>query len=71
MPTNTSHFHQEANFLEEDDDAGSAEDFNKPITLESPKQDTSVPHDSPPKYKGQPHDELDTILEEEEEPLST
>ena len=67
MSTNTSNSQQEANFLEEDEDAGSAEEFNKPITLESPEQDTSSHHDSPPKYKGQPHDELDTIPEEEEE----
>ena len=67
MSTNTSNSQQEANFLEEDDNAGSAEEFNKPITLESPKQDTGAHHNSPPKYKGQPHDELDTIPEKEEE----
>ena len=67
MSTNTSNSQQEANFLEGDDDAGSAEEFNKPITLESPKQDTGAHHDSPPEYKGQPHDELGTIPEEEEE----
>ena len=67
MSTNTSNSQQEANFLEEDVDAGSAEEFNKPITLESPEQDTSTHDDSPPEYKGQPHDELDTIPEEEEE----
>ena len=67
MSTNTSNSQQEANFLEEDDDAGSTEELNKPIALESHEQDTSTHHDSPPKYKGQPHDELDTIPEEEEE----
>ena len=67
MSTNTSNSQQEANFLEEDDDAGSAEEFNKPITLELYEQDTGAHHDSPPEYKGQPHDELDTIPEEEEE----
>ena len=67
MSTNTSNSQQEANFLEEDDDAGSAEGFNHPIILESHEQDTGVHHDSPPEYKGQLHDELDTILEEEEE----
>ena len=66
MSTNTSNSQQEANFLEEDEDAGS-EEFNKPITPESPEQDTGTHHDSPPEYKGQPHDELDTIPEEEEE----
>ena len=67
VSTNTSNSQQEANFLEEDDDAGSAEEFNNPIILESHKQDTGAHHNSPPKYKGQPHDELDTIPEEEEE----
>ena len=63
MSTNTSNPQQEANFLEEDNDTGSAEGFNNPIRLESNEQDT----DSPPKYKGQLHDELDTIPEAEEE----
>ena len=67
MSTNTSNSQQEANFLEEDDDAGSAEEFNNPIIPESHRQDTGTHHDSPPKYKGQLHDELDTIPEEEEE----
>ena len=35
MSTNTSNSQQEANFLEEDNDAGSAEEFNNIITLES------------------------------------
>ena len=68
MSTNTSNSQQEANFLEEDNDAGSAEGFNNPITPESHEQDTGAHHDSPPKDKGQLHDELDTIPEEEEEP---
>ena len=67
MSTYTSNSQQESNFLEEDDDAGSTQEFNKPISLESHKQDTSTPHNSPPEYKGHPHDELDTIPEEEEE----
>ena len=67
MSTNTSNPQQEANFFEEDDDVGSAEEFNNPIIPESHEQDTSAHHDSPPKYKGQLHDELDTIPEEEEE----
>ena len=67
MSTNTSNSQQEANFLEEDNDAGSAEELNKPIALESHEQDTGAHHDSPPEYKGQPHDEIDTIPEEEEE----
>ena len=67
MSTNTSNSQQEANFLEEDDDAGSAEELNNPIVLESHEQDTVARHNSPPKYKGQLHDELDTIPEEDEE----
>ena len=71
MSTNTSNSQQEANFLEEDEDAGSDEEANNPKTLESHKQDTSAHCHSPPEYKGQPHDELDTIPEEEEEPQMT
>ena len=63
MSTNTSNSQQEANFLEEDDDTGCAEGFHNPITLESHEQDTGAHHDSPPKYQGQPHDELDAIPE--------
>ena len=66
MSTNTSNSQQEANFLEEDDDAGSDEEANNPITPESHQQDTGIHHDSPPECKSQPHDELDTIPEEEE-----
>ena len=68
MSTNTSNSQQEANFLEEDDDAGSDEEANNPIILESHEQDTGVHYDSPSECKSQPHDELDTIPEEEEEP---
>ena len=56
MSTNTLNSQQEANFLEEDDDAGSAEEFNNPITPESHEQDTSAHYDIPPEYKGQLHD---------------
>ena len=69
VSTNTSNSQQEANFLEEDDDAGSAQGFHNPTTLESHKQDTGAHHNGPPKYQGQPHDELDAIPEEEEEKL--
>ena len=68
MSTNTSNSQQEANFLEEDDDAGSDEEANNPKTPESHEQDTGVHHDSPPECKSQPHGELNTIPEEEEEP---
>ena len=67
MSTNTSNSQQEANFLEEDDDAGSDEEANNPIIPESHEQDTSVHYNSPSKHKSQPHDELDTIPEEEGE----
>ena len=67
MSTNTSNSQQEANFLEEDDDVGSAEGFHYPITPESHKQDTGAHHNNPPEYQGQPHDELDAIPEEEKE----
>ena len=65
MSTNTSNSQQEANFLE-DDDAGSNEEVNNPIILESHEQDTGVHHNSPPDCQIQPQVELDTIPEEEE-----
>ena len=66
MATNTSSPQQEANFLEEDDDAGSDEEANNAIIPESHRQDTGMHHGSPPKCKNQPQEELDTIPEEEE-----
>ena len=48
MSTNTSNNEQEANFLEEDDDAGSDEE-------------AGAHYDSPHERKCQLHDELDTI----------
>ena len=68
MSINTSNSEQEANFLEGDDNAGSDEEANNPIILESHEQDTSAHYDSPSECKSQPHDELDTIPEEAEEP---
>ena len=65
VSTNTSSSQQEANFLDKDDNASSDEEANNPIILESHKQDTGTHYDSPPKCKSQPHDELDTIPEEE------
>ena len=67
MSTNTSNSQQEANFLE-DNNAGSNEEANNPIILESHEQYTGAHHSSPPDHQIQPQDELDTILEEEEEP---
>ena len=66
MSTNTSNSQQEANFLDEDDDAGSDEEANNAIIPESHEQDTGTHYDSRPEHKSQPHDELDTIPEEEE-----
>ena len=66
VATNTSSPQQEANFLEQDDDAGSDEEDNEAIVLESNGQDTSVHHGSPPGHNIQPQDELETIPEEEE-----
>ena len=67
MSTNTSDSQQEANFLE-DDDVGNNEEANNPIMPESHEQDTGTHHNSPSEFQSQPHDELDTIPEEEEEP---
>ena len=58
MSTNTSNSQQE----------GNNEEANNLIILESHEQDTGAHHNSPSKCQSQPHDELDTILEEEEEP---
>ena len=69
MATNTSSPQQEANFLEENDNTGSDEEANNAIILESHRQDTGAHHDSPPKHKNQPYDELDTIPKEEEPQL--
>ena len=66
MATNTSSPQQEANFLEQDDDAGSDEEDNKAIVLESNGQDTGMHYGSPPGQYIQPQDELETIPEEEE-----
>ena len=64
VSTNTSSPQQEANFLEEDDDAG--REANNTIILESHEKDTGAHYNSPPKHKSPPQDELDTIPEEEE-----
>ena len=66
VATNTSSPQQEANSLEEDNDAGSDEEINNTIILESHEQDTGTHYDSPPKCQSPPQDELDTIAEEEE-----
>ena len=66
MATNTSSPQQEANFLEQDDDAGSDEEDNQASVPESNGQDTSAHYGSPPGHNIQPQDELETIPEEEE-----
>ena len=66
VATNTSSLQQEANFLEQDDDAGSDDEDNKAIVLESNGQDTRAHYGSPPGHNTQPQDELETIPEEEE-----
>ena len=66
VATNTSSPQQEANFLEEDDDADSDEEANNAITPEPHGKDTDIHYGSPPKCKTQPQEELDTIPEEEE-----
>ena len=67
MATNTSSPQQEANFLEQDDDAGSNEEDDEARVPESNGQDTGAHCASPPGHNIQPQDELETIPEEEEE----
>ena len=59
MATNTSSLQQEANFLEQDDEVR---------VPESNGQDTDVCGTSPTEHDIQYQDELETILEEEEDP---
>ena len=66
VATNTSSLQQEANFLEEYNDADSDEETNNAITPKPHGKDTSIHYSSPPECKTQPHEELDTIPEEEE-----
>ena len=66
MATNTSSLQREANFLEQDDNAGSDVEDNKASVLESNGQDTGTHYGSPPGHNIQPQDELETIPEEEE-----
>ena len=66
MATNTSRPQQEANFLEEDDDTGSDEEAENAIAPESNGQDTGVYYGSSSEHNFQPHDELETIPEEDE-----
>ena len=63
VATNTSSLQQEANYLEQDDDA----DIDEVRVLESNDQDTSAYCTSPSGHNIQYQDELETIPEEEEE----
>ena len=67
MATNTSNPQQVANFLEQDNDAGSDEEDNEASVLESNGQDISAHYKSPPGHNIKPQDELETIPEEEED----
>ena len=64
VATNTSSLQQEANFLDEDDDAGSDKEAENAIILKSNGQDTGTYYGSSTECNFQ--DELETILEEEE-----
>ena len=66
MATNTSSPQQEANFIEEDNDAGSDEEADNANVLESNGQDTSAYYGSSTECNIQPQDELETTPEEEE-----
>ena len=66
VATNTSSPQQEANFLEEDDDAGSDEEVENAIEPESDGQDTSAYYGSSTEHNFQPQEELETIPEEDE-----
>ena len=63
---NKSSSQQEANFLEQDEDASSDEEDNKASVPESNGQDTGMHYGSPTGHNIQPQDELETIPEEEE-----
>ena len=63
---NTSRPQQEANFLEEDDDAGNDKEAENVSVPESDRQDTSAYDGSSTEHNFQPQDKLETIPEEEE-----
>ena len=66
VATNTSSPQQEANFLDEDDDANSDKEADNTNVPESDGQDTSAYYGSSSEHNFQPQDELETIPEEEE-----
>ena len=65
MATNTSSPQQEANFLEEDNNAGGDEEADNAIVAESNGQDTDTYYGSSTERNIQPRNELETIPEEE------
>ena len=65
MATNSSSLQQEANFLEEDNNAGSDEEAENAIVPEFDGQDTGAYYESSTEHNFQPQDELETIPEEE------
>ena len=66
VATNTSSPQQEANFLEENNDAGSDEEAVNAIVPESNGQDTGAYYGSSSEHNFQPQHKLETIPEEEE-----
>ena len=66
MATNTSSLQQEANFLEEDDNAGSDKEAENTNVPGSDGQDTGAYYGSSSEHNFQTQDELETIPEEEE-----
>ena len=66
VAANTSSPQQEANFLDEDNDAGSDEEADNANVPESDGQDTGAYYGSSSEHNFQPQDELETIPEEEE-----
>ena len=66
MATNTSSPQQEANFLDEDDNAGSHDEAENAIVPEPNGQDTGMYYGNSSEHNFQPQDKLETIPEEEE-----
>ena len=66
VATSTSSLQQEANFLDQDEDADNEEEDDKVSVPESNGQDTSMRYESSLGHTIQPQDELEIIPEEEE-----
>ena len=67
VDTNTSSPEQEANFLDEDNDAGTDKEAENVIEPESDGQDTGAYYGSSTEHNFQPQDELETIPEEDKQ----